>query len=390
MVFCKKRSEMISIKDMSECTGCTACVTSCPVQCIVMHRDKDGFDYPIANPDLCVGCGRCDSVCPVINRKEPVLPYASYAARIPEYVNVSSSGGVFAYLAGKIIEDEGVVFGAVLNEDMTVGHMEADTMDRVQKIRGSKYVQSDLYSVFEDVKSYLQEGRKVLFTGTPCQVAGLNSFLGRRYDNLLTVDVACHGVPSPGLWKRYADALARKCGGLLEYVNFRDKSKSWMHYSMTYGSTSRTFSVPYMDDPYLALFVQGITLRPSCYSCPAKDGRSGSDLTLADLWDVKHVIKEFDDDKGVSLVVAYTEKGLSALDGADLREVSYSEAVAGNGGFVSSKQMSPERDKFFQGLPFSSDLFSYMNGYVVRRPLVVRIYKRIRSVLSQIKRRICR
>lgn len=381
---------MIAIKDMSECTGCTACVSSCPVQCIVMRRDKDGFDYPVANPDLCIGCGRCESVCPVITSKEPSSPSASYAVRIPEYVNESSSGGIFAFLAQKIVADGGVVFGAALNDDMTVGHMEAHSFDHVQKMRGAKYVQSDLYSVFEDVKSYLDDGRKVLFTGTPCQVAGLNSFLGCSYDNLLTVDVACHGVPSPGLWKRYTDALAKKCGGPLNKMRFRDKSKSWMHYSMTYGSSGRSFSVPYMDDPYLALFAQGITLRPSCYSCPAKEGRSGSDLTLADLWNVRRVIKEFDDDRGVSLVVAYTEKGISSIEGTDLREVSYTEAIAGNSGFVSSKQISPQREKFFQGLPFASDLFTYMKGYVVPRPLPVRIYRKIRSFLSQIKRRICR
>lgn len=381
---------MISIKDMSECTGCTACVTSCPVQCIVMRRDKDGFDYPVANTDLCIGCGRCESVCPVISPKEPSYPSATYAVRIPEYFNESSSGGVFAFLAQKTVEEDGVVFGAALNDDMTVGHMEAESFEQVQKMRGTKYVQSDLYSVFEDVKSYLQEGRKVLFTGTPCQVAGLNSFLGCSYDNLLTVDVACHGVPSPGLWKRYSEVLARKCGGPLKDVRFRDKSKSWMHYSLTYGSSARTFSVPYMDDPYLALFVQGITLRPSCYSCPAKEGRSGSDLTLADLWNVRQVMKELDDDRGVSLVAAYTDKGISALEGADLREVPHAEAVASNKGFVSSKLMPAEREKFFQGLPFASDLLSYMKGFVVRRPLPVRIYRKIRSFLSQIKRRICR
>ena len=379
---------MISIKDMSQCTGCTACVTSCPVQCIVMRRDRDGFDYPIANPDLCIGCGRCESVCPVINPKALSCPSVSYAVRIPEYVSGSSSGGVFAFLAGKVVEDGGVVFGAALNDDMTVGHMEAETFCQIQRMRGAKYVQSDLYSVLEDVKSYLEEGRRVLFTGTPCQVAGLNSFLGRSYDNLLTVDVACHGVPSPGLWKRYTEVLAGKCGGSLRDVCFRDKSKSWMHYSLTCKGPERSVSVPYMDDPYLALFVQGITLRPSCYSCPAKEGRSGSDLTLADLWNVKQVIKELDDDRGVSLVSANTEKGLSAMEGADLREVPYAAAVAGNGGFISSKQMPPEREKFFQGLPCASDLLSYMKGYVVRRPLPLRIYRGVRSFLSQIKRRI--
>ena len=135
---------MIRITDKSKCTGCTACVTSCPVQCIVMRRDRQGFDYPVANPDICIGCGKCESVCPVINPAEPANPLTAFAVKVQDHLSGSSSGGVFPYLAGKVIDEGGVVFGAVLNDDMTVGHAEAETLAEVEKMRGSKYVQSAL------------------------------------------------------------------------------------------------------------------------------------------------------------------------------------------------------------------------------------------------------
>ena len=215
---------MIRITDKTQCTGCTACITSCPRQCIVMRRDRQGFDYPVANPDLCIGCGLCESVCPVLNPRETARPMAAYAARVDEHVRESSSGGVFPRLAEDMVGAGGIVFGAVMNPDLTVGHSEAQTMDEVRKMTGSKYVQSDMYSVYEDVKTYLEDGRKVLFTGTPCQVAGLNSFLGKAYEELITVDVVCHGAPSPGLWEKYAAALSRKYGTSIDEVRFRDKS----------------------------------------------------------------------------------------------------------------------------------------------------------------------
>ena len=129
---------MIRITDNTACTGCTACVSACPVQCIVMRRDREGFDYPVANPDLCIGCGKCEAVCPVLNPLEPVQPIAAYAAKVPEYVSGSSSGGVFPYLAANVIGEGGVVFGAVLNDDLTVGHSEAETMAEIERMRGFK------------------------------------------------------------------------------------------------------------------------------------------------------------------------------------------------------------------------------------------------------------
>lgn len=383
---------MIRITDKSKCTGCTACITSCPRQCIVMRRDRQGFDYPVANPDLCIGCGLCESVCPVLNPRETSAPLAAYAARADEHVAGSSSGGVFPRLAADVVGDGGLVFGAVMNPDLTVGHSEADTMDEVMKMTGSKYVQSDMYSVLEDVKTYLEAGRKVLFSGTPCQIAGLNAFLGKEYGNLISVDVACHGVPGPGLWEKYAAALSRKYGAAIDEVRFRDKSSGWRRYSFTVKSAGMTVSVPYVKDPFMALFIQDMTLRPSCYSCPARDGRSGSDITLADLWNVAEAAPAFDDDRGVSLVLANSDKGMKLLEGSGLalQEVDKEIAVRKNSGFSGSIPCPERRDEFFAGIHSTKDIISYMSGFVVRTWSLKKFCERIHTLLSKIKRRIAR
>ena len=372
------------------CSGCTACMAVCPAQCIVMRRDRQGFDYPVANPDRCIGCGKCEKVCPVLNPMEAAEPLASYAVRVPEYVSGSSSGGVFPALAKKVVDEGGSVFGAVLNSDMTVCHAEADDMAGVEAMRGSKYVQSDMYDAFTDVKALLEEGRKVLFSGTPCQVAGLNKFLGRAYDNLLTVDVACHGVPSPGLWEKYVSALGTRYGGRVTGVKFRDKSRSWRSYEFTVETPEGEFSVPRFKDVYMALFLQDMSLRPSCYSCPSKGGRSHSDLTLADLWNVSAVAAGMDDDKGASLVLTNTPKGVAMLESVseELMAVDFAEAKKRNAGFSADVKVPERRDDFFAGVHSAKDIISYMSGFVVRKNVFTKCYECVHTVLSKIKRRI--
>lgn len=382
---------MIRITDKSRCTGCTACVTACPAQCIVMRRDRQGFDYPVANPDLCLNCGKCDSICPVPKSAESRDSLAAFAVRVPEYVDQCSSGGVFPKLAEDIIKADGVVYGAILQDDMTVGHTDVWNSEALKKMRGSKYVQSDLYSVFEEIADNLKDGVKVMFTGTPCQIAGLNSYLGKDYENLLTVEVACHGVPSPGLWENYLRAVEKKYGGKVTDVRFRDKSKGWRHYSFVMEIEGKgKVAVPYMKDPYMALFVQDMILRPSCYECRFVKGISGADITLADLWNVREVAPSMNDDKGVSLVIANSERGLESLSGMDMQAVDYQTALKDNGGFVASKTVPQRRDEFFKGYSSAKDLPAYMKGFVVRKPLHIVIYRALRSCLSGLKRRIVR
>ena len=382
---------MIRISDKHECTGCTACMAVCPAQCIVMRRDRQGFDYPVGNPDVCIGCGKCEAVCPVLNPMDPAEPLATFAVRVPEYMDGSSSGGVFPALAKAVVDEGGAVYGAVLNPDMTVGHAEADDMAAVEAMRGSKYVQSDMYDAFTDAKALLDEGRNVLFSGTPCQVAGLNSFLGKPYDNLLTVDVACHGAPSPGLWEKYVAALGHKYGGRVTGVKFRDKSQSWRTYEFTVETTEGKVSVPHFKDVYMTLFLQDMSLRPSCYSCPAKGGRSHSDVTLADLWNVSAVAADMDDDRGASLALANTQKGKVALSAVceRLAEVDFAEAKKRNAGFTAAMKVPDSRDAFFAGMHSAKDIIKYMSGFVVRKNVLVMCYERLHTALSRIKRRIC-
>ena len=385
---------MIQISDKSKCCGCTACVNACPAQCIVMRRDREeGFDYPVANPDRCLGCGKCDAVCPVQNPSPASDPETAYAVRCEDYVDGSSSGGVFPALAKHVIDEGGVVFGAVMESDMIVGHAEAETMDQVQRMRGSKYVQSDPYSSFWDAREYLKAGRKVLFTGTPCQIAGLKSFLGGDHEGLLTVDTACHGVPSPGLWDMYVNALKARTQKNITSVNFRDKSRGWRRYGFTCkGPQGETvLSLRVSADPYMALFMQDMTLRPSCYNCPARAGRSGSDLTLADLWSVASAAPALDDDRGVSGVLVNTPKGreyMSCIKAETMLEVPVEAAKAENGGFAESVAMPEKRAEFFKGLGVAKvDVYKHMSKYVVRKPLPVLLYRELRSALSRIKRR---
>lgn len=351
-----------------------------------MRRDREGFDYPVANPDLCLGCGRCKSVCPVLDPLPVRTPLEAYAAKANGLVEGSSSGGVFPALARKVIDKGGVVFGAVLNPDMTVGHTEADTIEELERMRGSKYVQSDLYSVYEDARAYLDEGREVMFSGTPCQVSGLMKYLNRPYDNLLAVDFACHGVPSPGLWELYVKALEKKHGGRMTHVCFKDKSQSWRHYSFATNFGRKE----YIDDPYMALFVQDMTLRPSCHACPSSEGKSGSDITLSDLWSVDKVAPAMNDDRGVSGVYINTEKGRDSFIGceADCMPVDIFESRKNNGGFERVCNVPEKRDEFFKGMHSAKDLIGYMSSYVVRRPLHKRMYRWLRSRISAMKRKL--
>lgn len=384
---------MIRISDKSLCCGCTACVSVCPASCIVMRRDREGFDYPVANPDRCLNCGLCEKICPVLNPPARTEPMVSYAARCEDILERVSSGGVFQLLAEEIINQNGVVCGAALDHSCAVEHREVETIKELGALRGSKYVQSELYSIFEDVKCRLEEGTKVLFSGTPCQIAGLKAFLKGDHPHLYTVDIACHGVPSPGLWEKYRSALARRYSSVLKSVDFRDKSEGWRHYNIRYEFADKQVKVPRMKDPYLALFLQDMTLRPSCYDCRLRNGHSGSDITLADLWSVAQTVLEMNDDRGVSGVLINTERGRLLYDriaGRLIgREVTKEEVRAENGGFASEPVPVPQRrDEFFKGVHSAVDLQKYMASFVVRKPLPVRVYWHCRGLLSSLKRKI--
>lgn len=302
----------------SDCCGCGACAQICPKQCISIQADGKGFLHPCVNTELCIDCGLCEKVCPVLTSKQSHEPLKFFAAKNPdgEVRRQSSSGGVFSMLAERTIKDGGVVFGALFDEDWNVLHDYTETIKGLSQFRGSKYVQSRIGDCFIKAKSFLSEGRKVLFSGTPCQIAGLKLFLGKEYENLLTVECVCHGVPSVSLWNQYLNERASKDKQSIrniKSIDFRDKVTGWRNYSFTieYMDGSK-YSVPHDINPWVRAFIRNLDLRPSCYKCKFKTLQSFADITIGDLWGVEYICPQDTDNKGLTLVIVHTKKGLES------------------------------------------------------------------------------
>lgn len=374
---------MIIIKEKSDCCGCSACVSICPQQCIHIKEDNEGFFYPEVDKNQCINCNLCQRSCPILNQSEKRLPLNVYAAKHKdEQIRLaSSSGGIFTLLAERIIDEDGVVFGARFNNNWNVIHDYTETKKGLTAFRGSKYVQSYMGNCYQKVKFFLQQGRKVMFTGTPCQIAGLKNYLRKDYDNLLTVDVVCHGVPSPKVWRIYLNEIARKGGKNsvlfhpisekqeIKSINFRSKSTGWKKYSFALTLSGATadeekntvlLSSIFIENPYMNAFLSNLNLRPSCYACPTKSGKSGSDITIADFWGIEEVLPEFDDDKGISLILPYTEKGIYWLKdlNCEFTKVDYQTAQKNNPSISTSVTKPINRNFFFHQLKYKNSIQS--------------------------------
>lgn len=327
---------MVDEKEKQNCSGCSACACACPNNCIEMFIDEQGFRYPHIDYVRCVQCGLCDKVCENanLNQNMNISPKGFGAfAKNEELRFKSSSGGIFSLLAEKVLETKGIVVGAAFSEDFkSVQHLFADSKEGIEVFKGSKYLQSDVRDSFKKIKGYLQQGRQVLFSGTPCQVDGLKAFLKTDYDNLLCIDIVCHGVPSPKMWAKYCDEVEKKHNGKIVKVNFRHKKYSWESFGLaTTLKGQKGFYLSKDEDPYLRLFLKNYTLRPSCYSCSHKGINRKSDITIADFWGVKKVVPELSDGKGTSLLLVHSKKGLMYVDAikdlAKIVEVDAKQAV---------------------------------------------------------------
>lgn len=299
----------------SKCTGCLACYNACKYQAICLFENDKGFIYPEINEKKCYKCGMCMSVCPIssqVKAHEHLKVYATLAKSDEERAK-STSGGVFALLAKRVFKEGGYVYGAVLDKDLVVRHIEAHSFEDLNRIRGSKYVQSDIGLIYRQIKKRLTNQKMVIFSGTPCQVAGLRSFLGRDYPNLLLIDILCHGVPSPGLFRKYTCYEESKAGSKMIGIQFRSKIIGWKK-----SITSRTFANGERinsGDSFVPGFLLNLYLRESCYSCIYASEKRNGDITLGDYWGYQESAPEFieDDDKGISLVIVNTQKGEAAF-----------------------------------------------------------------------------
>lgn len=344
---------MIMIKDKANCCGCGACAQKCPKGCISLVEDSEGFLYPTIAPNKCIDCGICEKVCHELHPYEEREPINVYAAinRNEEIRLKSSSGGIFYLLAEKTINESGVVFGARFNKNWQVVIDYTENIKGVISFMGSKYVQSRTENTYKEAEKFLKSGRKVLYSGTPCQIAGLKHFLRKEYDNLVTVDFVCHGVPSPKVWSLYLKEIVTKLRNIKK-IEFRNKHFGWKNFNFKISDDTTTLLSDHMENHYMKAFLSDIILRPSCYGCKAKQGKSHSDITIADFWGVGNEIPEMDDDKGTGLVIVNTYKGKSMLNLDDIlyHETSLSVASRYNPGLNSSIIVPKQRNYFFSKL----------------------------------------
>ena len=342
------------------CTGCTACASACPRNCISMTADADGFLSPVIDAGRCVECGLCEKVCPLVSpvatpQRQPQA-YAAYSG--DEAMRLaSSSGGVFTELARQILGQGGAVYGAAYDAQFAVRHICVDSEKNLAKLRGAKYAQSDLRGIFPEVKARLEDGQPVLFSGTPCQVAGLKVYLRKDYANLVTVDFVCHSVPSPMAWQEYVKLRARQDNGgqLPSTVNLWDKATGWSRYGysnrFTYAD-GRTHSAGSGESLYMKLFGGGYISRNACENCHFKGYSRVSDVTVGDFWGIWDIAPEMDDNKGTSVVLVQSEKGAALLEAIRerlvLKEVSLEDASAQNSAMIRTTPVSPRRAEALQ------------------------------------------
>lgn len=327
---------MIKI-DLKYCTGCGACIQVCPQKCMQFKENSEGFIFPDIQNANCINCNMCERVCPIFNTVLKKTITNVYAVNDKDDVAClkATSGGFFGILAEYVLYNGGVVYGCAMHEH-NVEHTRVENHKKLQLLKGSKYVQSNTKDTFIKAKNDLKSGRLVLYSGTPCQIAGLINYLGRKYDNLITVDVVCHGVPSQAYFDKYIRGLEKKIKGRISDFSFRSKNnKGWSlagEYSIKSGAQYRKKKLYYFDSYYYYYFLEGSIYRDSCYHCEYANMDRVSDFTLGDFWGIERLHVEFDIEKGCSLVTTNTTKAKEIFSELYMnsKEVSIEDAIKYN------------------------------------------------------------
>ena len=354
--------KLISIIDKQKCSGCGACYSVCPVKAIKMQEDKEGFLYPVVKAN-CIKCGKCLKICQCNNPYQTMEPIHSWAIKaIDDKIRAkSSSGGVFSLLAQYVIDNGGHVCGAAFRSDcLSVHHI----FDDIDKMRGSKYIQSNIGDSFLRAKGILDSGKPLLFSGVPCQIAGLKHYLEKDYDNLFCVQVICHGVPSEMVWRKYIAYESR--GKTVSHIDFRDKRNGWQDYgvSLNVGKKERYSGIDI--NPYMLFFLRNYSLRPSCFECNAKNNCAHADITIGDFWGIEQVLPDWADNKGVSLVACHSPRGELLINMIssyiERKVVDFDKAIQKNPAYSASVEKPQLRDSFFkdiQVVPFKQLIRRY-------------------------------
>lgn len=369
------------------CCGCYACVNICSKNAIVMHEEIDGFKYPIINQNKCINCGMCKKICPILNKSKKeeykTIAYACYNMNIDNRLN-SSSGGIFILLAREIIRRNGVVFGATFDKKFDVLHSHVETEGELKSFMGSKYVQSNIGNTYKKVKKFLEDDRYVLFTGTPCQINGLKSYLRKDYNKLYTQDIICHGVPSPKVWRKYLEYQKKLNMEEIKSVSFRNKDNGWSLYQMKISFDTKIYSKSATKDLFFKMFLGNFCLRESCYNCNFKKKNQVADLTLADYWGIKEINPRMYDDQGTSLVIINSNKGKELFEliknSIRYEETKLEEAIKYNPSIIKSASLNYDRKNFMKDID-KIDFVELQEKYFQKKKLIRRIVNKIRGIL---------
>lgn len=344
---------MIDKVKVQDCVLCKACSNACPVDAISFTNEYLDFNYPLIDFDKCVKCNKCEMVCPALNEINSSSIKQAFAAKnLDENARLkSTSGGVFIELAKVVLSNGGYVCGAVFDDDFSVKHIVSNDIEQVKKMRGSKYSQSDIGTVYREIKDLLCGGKFVLFTGSPCQTQGLSMFLGKEYDNLLLVDFVCHGIPSKKLLMTYLNLRKSQYKSDILKLSFRSKDLGWHNSSLKIEfKNGKIFSEPITIDYYCYYYFGNIAFKESCYACPSREFKSRSDITLGDFWGAEVELVDYDDNKGTSAVIANTEKGRNILSelAIDTKNVNIETIIKYNQNILVSPKPSSIREEFYK------------------------------------------
>lgn len=378
---------MNTICDKNLCTGCTACFNICPNNAIYMEESSEGFTYPVIDKEKCISCGLCTKVCPILNNVKIENKPVAYACinKDEKVRNLSSSGGIFTVLAEEILKNDGVIFGATFDEEYNVVHEYIEKKEDLEKLRGSKYVQSSINDTYKRTKEFLENNRYVLFTGTPCQIEGLKKYLQKDYKKLYTQDIICHGVPSPKVWKKYLEYRKNKDKQKPQNISFRNKDNGWKLFNTKFEYSKFEYKQNQNEDIYMQAFLKNTSLRNSCYNCSFKKKNRVSDITLADFWGIENVLPEMDDNKGTSLVIVNSNKGEEFFEkiknNINYKEVDLDEAIKYNKSMIESVKQDKNRKKFFENLD-KMKFDKLVKKYTYKRGIIKRIYSKIKNILK--------
>lgn len=342
------------------CCACGACMNVCPKNAISMKEDRYGFLFPNINNDLCVNCKLCQKVCAYQNVNEMNKPLKTWVAvsKNKEGLKKSASGGVFYTLASSVIKEKGCAVGAAFNDKFELSHIIADDEKTLGKMQGSKYTQSSTGFVFREIKKKLNNNEKVLFSGCPCQVAGLKSYLGKDYNNLITIDLICHGVPSNKAFKDYLKFFEKKKNIKVKKFSFRDKDIGRGKNGSIISENNKKFKLYETAQSYLFYFAHSYIMRKNCYSCKYADSHRTGDITIGDFWGLEKEHSELlgknkiDESKGVSVMIANTQKGIDFVERNsklfELYDSAFEKAARGNARLNHSGKYNPERDAILE------------------------------------------